>query len=85
MSLIETGIPIPESAKTNGRSMSPHYAAWRELEVGQSVFLPGKKLETVRIYRSSTQMKDLRDEGRKYHIQAAEKDGVSGVRVWRTT
>jgi hypothetical protein len=84
MSLIETGIPIPESAKISGRSMSPHYAAWRELKVGESVFLPNKKLETVRIYRSSAQMKDLRDAGHKYHIQAAEKDGVSGVRVWRT-
>lgn len=84
MNLIETGIPIPESAKISGRSMSPHYAAWRELDIGQSVFLPNKKLETVRIYRSSTQMKDLRDAGHKYHIQAAEKDGVPGVRVWRT-
>lgn len=82
-SLIEEGIPLPEAARKAGRSLSPEYAAWRHLEVGQSVFMAGKSFSTVKIYQSSASMKSLRKAGQRWHVEAAEKNGLPGVRVWR--
>lgn len=81
--LIEDNIPLPESDKKVGRTVSPEYAAWRLLEVGQSVFIPGKSFSTVKIYQSSESMRELRQAGQKWHVEAGEKNGVPGVRVWR--
>lgn len=82
--LIETNIPVPDQAQRGGRQRQPEYIALQSLEKDQSVFIPNKKLETVRIYLSSPPMKVLKDKGQKYFAAAAEKLGVAGVRVWRT-
>lgn len=79
---IEDGIEMPHLS-ASGRPRTSAYANLDKLEVGQSIFVAGKKLSTVKIYLSSAVTKSLRDQNRQFIAAEAEKAGVAGVRIWR--
>ena len=70
MIVIDKDIPIPRR-----RSQNEQYP-WHDLQVGDSFFVAGAKLKSLR--SSSSQMK--RKTNHNYLVR--EVDG--GVRVWRT-
>lgn len=77
---IEHGLPPP---KRGGRPLDEGYQALSLLKRGDSVFLPGKKLSTVRTYVAGLRFKHLRDRGYRFRLAEATKNGFVGVRVWR--
>ena len=68
---IDTNIPIPKP-----RSGHKAYYPWKELEIGESFFVPGKRKAT-----GAYRIKDC--ETRKFISERRVEDGVEGVRVWR--
>lgn len=77
---IEHGLPPPKRA---GRPLDEGYQMLPQLKRGDSIFLPGKKLNTVRTYIWGLRFKHLRDRGFRFKLAEASKDGFVGVRVWR--
>lgn len=77
---IEHGLPVP---KRGGRPLDPGYQALPLLKRGDSVFLPGKKLSTVRTYVGGPRFAELRRKGFKFRLSEVAKDGQLGIRVWR--
>lgn len=68
--MIEKGIPLPK-ATSAGRA--PNYP-WRKMEVGDSVFIQGKKTANI-----SGCFKRLKQEGMDF----SARQQADGVRVWR--
>ena len=71
---IEKGIPLPK--KIARVSDYPFVA----LAKGESFFVEGVLLETLRTYA----YRSAKAHGGKFIARKAEKDGISGVRVWRS-
>lgn len=75
---IDDGIVRPPRTRrvTGTRKLKYPFAT---MEVGQSVFLPGRTpataLNATRVYSQRT--------GFKFSVRAWEEDGVQGARVWR--
>lgn len=80
---IEKGIPMPQPRTSPGRPQSSVYAPLAALEVGDSFFIVGKTLKTVKTYLSSKLTKAVRESGRRFVADNGTRDGVAGVRVWR--
>jgi hypothetical protein len=68
--VIEKGVPLPETPPR----WKPRYP-WREMEPGDSFFVPEGKLKSLQ----SSAYKVGRDLGRKF----AAHPEAGGVRVWR--
>lgn len=83
---IEKDIPIPPPWGRPGYD-EVKYPIF-EMEVGDSIFVPvpeGKKIETVRnTLNANFRRKAVSVTGRRFACRTAEKDGVKGLRVWRT-
>lgn len=77
---IEHGLPPP---RRGGRPLDEGYQTLKLLKRGDSVFLPGKKLNTVRTHIAGLRFADLRSRGFRFRIAEATKDGQVGIRVWR--
>jgi hypothetical protein len=77
---IEHGLPVPNKG---GRPLDPGYQLVPMLKRGDSLFLPGKKLSTVRTYLAGPRFADLRRKGFRFRVAEATKDGLVGTRVWR--
>ncbi|GLS19200.1 hypothetical protein GCM10007874_22170 [Labrys miyagiensis] len=71
---IERGIPLP--SRTNSRAEKYPYS---HLEPGDSFFVADKQPKT---FHSGISTRNKAGDA-KYKAAASEKDGVSGVRVWR--
>jgi hypothetical protein len=72
---IDNDIPLPtESRNRNGNAKYP----FALMEVGQSVFIPGK---TVTQMANATCY--LKAKGKKFASRRVVEDGADGVRVWR--
>jgi hypothetical protein len=69
---IETGIPLPDK-----------YVRWKypfdKLDVGHSFFVPNKDTSQM----SALCKRAAKRLGARFATAMAEKDGVSGTRVWR--
>jgi len=69
---IDTNVPIP--VPTSGHKA---YYPWKELEIGESFFVPGK-------HKAATGAGRIKGcETRKFMSERRVEDGVDGVRVWR--
>jgi hypothetical protein len=85
MFTVEKGIPVPEQAKSPGRRKGGLAEALRNMEVGDSVFIPCKDKDMR--YRlkatsaSGTNMK--REKGFTSTFTTRQVEG--GVRIWRVT
>lgn len=71
---IEKGIPIPVGYGNLGIT-----SLMRNMEIGDSVFFPG---------RTSRQMSGIpsritKQEGRKFTVRSRVENGVAGCRMWR--
>lgn len=72
--MIEDNIPMPE-----GRTRESKYP-WREMDVGQSFFVPAGKLKVMQ----TTCVKKGKDLGVKFIARSWDgPEGVQGVRIWR--
>lgn len=77
---IEHGLPVP---RKNGRPLDAGYQLVPLLKRGDSLFLPGKKVATVRTYLAGPRFAELRRKGYRFRVAEATKDGLIGTRVWR--
>jgi hypothetical protein len=79
-SVIETSIPLPKPpGPLPGFSK---YEPMRYLKVGESFFVTGTKLSSARQGAQTFARRVAR--GARWAFAVAEKDGVQGVRIWRT-
>lgn len=79
---VETGVPIPERARSSGR---PSLYPWAKMEVGSSFFVPlpaGETLKQLSVTLRTSASSRGRRHGEEYVVRASRKE--RGVRVWRT-
>jgi hypothetical protein len=69
---IEKNVAVPASVRTGGKSKYP----WNEMDVGDSFFVPGAKVET---FYTLTATQNKKDAGRRFIARKVD----DGVRVWR--
>ena len=82
---VENDIPVPEAlANRRSRQKEPGYLALTTLDTNQSLFLVGKSASAVTHYMRGQPTKAMREAGKRFVFEAATKDGMSGVRIWRT-
>ena len=72
---IQKNVPIPPRA--GGRSGSKY--PFRQMEVGDSVFVEGKVSKVASAIQSTSKI----NKGWKFESRKADENGASGVRVWR--
>ena len=70
---IEIGVPTPNNVRQYRKY------PWKEMQIGQSFFVPGDIAKTKNTLASSA----TRYKPTKFVLRAAEKDGLTGIRVWR--
>lgn len=70
--VIDKGIPVPAP----GNKKYP----WREMQVGDSIFLPGKASTRAAGIRQSAKMTA---GGGEWTARVVTEGGVTGIRVWR--
>lgn len=79
MAEIEKGIPVP--APHCGR---PRKYPWRDIEVGESFFIPCDKESRNRVQCSMLGMcRRSRANGKRFTTRSVVEQGKSGIRVWR--
>ena len=71
---VESGIPVP--ARTNRQGGRPFIYPFADLKVGESFFVPGKKVKTMSQAASRA--------AKRRKIEHITRTGEGGVRVWRT-
>lgn len=76
---VESGVPLPESPHARGRQ--PIYP-WRDLNVGESFFVPCKEGEGPRILIRRITPTAYK-AGRKLGKTFTSRSMPDGVRVWR--
>lgn len=72
---IDKGVPMPGTRYASGR---PPIYPFKEMNVGDSFFLPGQNT-----YKFSAHSNHARRHGGKFSVRATTESGVKGVRVWR--
>lgn len=78
---IQKGIPLPPERKKPSPPRAYHRYPWREMELGDSFFVPGDCLVTVRLAASQFG----RRNGGHFIAREARWRGVDGVRAWRVS
>jgi hypothetical protein len=73
---IDKGVALPDAKGGGGKAKYP----WEALDVGDSFFSPGAKIETFYTLTSAASKKFAR----KFLARKWDEAGVAGVRVWRT-
>ena len=72
---IDKGVPMPRYAGERG---APAKYPFREMEVGDSCFVPGESNQTFRSHAAYAQR-----SGKKFSARTVVEGGVKGLRVWR--
>ena len=70
---IDKGVPIPTHTRTG-------WSQWRQLEPGDSVFVPWRRQTSL---SSTLCSKSMRRDGYRFITRTCTEDGVKGVRGWR--
>jgi hypothetical protein len=73
---IDDGVPIPP---LHTQSHDARRALFKRLQVDQSIFYPGEKIEALRMALAKWAL----HEGFTITTRKVEEDGVAGLRVWR--
>lgn len=72
---IEKGVPIPPQVRVGRKATYP----FREMQLGDSFFVPGKTTTQFSAHRVSS----LKKLGLEFVSRTVVEDGVEGCRVWR--
>lgn len=70
--VVEDGVPMPRSSY---REPAPLVAALRKLQIGQSIFVPGRTAKNV--------CHSLESAKRKTDMYFSSRTMSNGVRIWR--
>lgn len=71
---IDRDVPVPEFVDRR-----PNKYPWREMEVGDSIFIPSMTAPRI----GGTLHPFQRRSGRRFTCRTCTENGVDGVRVWR--